>query len=81
MNENPDGYGYTWSTEPDHDALQASKDRDAIYRVGGLRDQFAAAALTGLLDDESNPKDAEMLAVDAYRFADAMLAARKATKP
>lgn len=43
-----------------------------------IRDYFAAAALRGLLNNESIPKDAAAFAVDAYRFADAMLEARKA---
>lgn len=41
-----------------------------------LRDQFAMAALTGMLSNEelSTIKD---IASDAYRYADAMLEARK----
>jgi len=42
-----------------------------------LRDWFAGRALSGLLEYESNPKDAASFATDAYRFADAMIAARK----
>jgi hypothetical protein len=42
-----------------------------------LRDYFAASCLRGLLNNESNPKDAEAFATDAYRFADAMLKVRE----
>lgn len=45
-----------------------------------LRDWFAGQVLRGLLNNESNTKDAVMFAVDAYRFADAMLAARAKDK-
>lgn len=81
MSENPDAYRYNWITEIDHDALQASKDRDAIYRVGGLRDQFAAQALNGLLAadvGEDKWHTYEAIVKQAWSLADAMLAARKA---
>lgn len=58
-------------------ATAEAHDRDAIYGIGGLRDQIAMSALRGLLNNESNPKDAKAFATDAYRFADAMLEARK----
>lgn len=83
MHEKPEAYEYNWTTQPDHDALQASKDRDAIYRVGGLRDQFAAAALTGICVSDKFLRDKDMnegQALWAYEIADAMLAARK-TRP
>lgn len=38
-----------------------------------MRDQFAAAALAGIMKEETNPTDA---AEAAYRYADAMLVAR-----
>jgi hypothetical protein len=42
-----------------------------------LRDYFAAAALTGLLSDPNRSSDTYSgWAVDAYKFADAMLAER-----
>ena len=47
-----------------------------IYSCMSLRDVFAAHALTGLLArDEYSNKD--LVAVHTYRYADAMLAARK----
>jgi hypothetical protein len=42
-----------------------------------LRDQFAAAALTGMVAHHGNIYP-ESGAVDAYKWADAMLAAREA---
>lgn len=43
-----------------------------------MRDYFAAAALTGMLTDTTRPRfNADTMAADAYRFADAMLAARE----
>lgn len=54
-----------------------AQNHHAIYGIGGLRDKFAADALRGLLTTESNVKDAAAFATDAYRFADAMLEARK----
>jgi len=44
-----------------------------------LRDYFAAAALTGIVlqsGDYSGPQAAENMAIDAYHYADAMLAER-----
>lgn len=41
-----------------------------------LRDQFAAAALTGLLASAPEEYSADGLAEEAYAHADAMLAAR-----
>ena len=42
-----------------------------------LRDQFAMAALTGMLADPTSSLGAEAMAEDAYAFADAMLKARE----
>ncbi len=42
-----------------------------------LRDEFAMAALTGLLANEDRDADASGYALDAYMFADAMLKARE----
>jgi cytochrome c5 len=48
----------------------------AESQPGTLRDTFAAAALTGLL---ANPEEGSVTSVSAqaYRYADAMLAARE----
>jgi hypothetical protein len=44
----------------------------------GLRDQFAAAAMQGMLSSpDGGPSDWESLARGAYEAADAMLAARE----
>ena len=47
-----------------------------------LRDLFAGMALSGLIHDwcEGDPKHADTCADAAYKFADAMLAARKEGK-
>ena len=45
-----------------------------------LRDQFAMAALTGLLANERNDGTAEAIANVCYKAADAMLEARKEKK-
>jgi hypothetical protein len=42
-----------------------------------LRDEFAMAALTGLLTDPICALHSAEVAADAYRYADAMLEARK----
>ena len=49
-----------------------------------LRDQFAAAALTGMLSGRSMPLESyppENAAISAYRYADAMLVQRRAYCP
>lgn len=64
------------------------KDRDDYETVNPgmmLRDYFAAAALTGILATARNPNDAaayrDLSAIDAYVFADAMLAERAKETP
>jgi hypothetical protein len=42
-----------------------------------LRDEFAMAALTGLLADPGDDPTANRAASDAYRMADAMMAERQ----
>ncbi len=42
-----------------------------------LRDEFAMAALTGMLANHDNEGDFDDFAKDCYTFADAMLAARE----
>ena len=42
-----------------------------------IRDYFAAAALTGTLSCSTASREGEVVAVSCYRFADAMLKARK----
>jgi hypothetical protein len=46
-----------------------------------LRDQFAAAALTGLLAGFQNGKSCDSYAQEAYEVADAMLRARQQEVP
>ena len=43
-----------------------------------LRDQFAAAALTGLLSQPTRTADMQKFATEVFAFADAMLQAREA---
>jgi hypothetical protein len=47
-----------------------------IVVVPGVRDQFAMAALTGLLSDPERDAEPSEYAECAYEYADAMLAAR-----
>ena len=49
---------------------------ETVVEVVSLRDQFAMAALTGLLAFEYQ-SSADQIAKEAYAVADAMLAARK----
>jgi hypothetical protein len=65
---------------------QAQKDKEAALEPATLRDQFAVAALHGLVANNpmvsSNESEiAEAIAVVAYTIADVMLEARKLTKP
>lgn len=64
-----------------HAETVAMQERERIYGPGGLRDQFAAAALTGMLSNYDangeSPLPASSFAIDAYVFADAMLKQRK----
>ena len=70
---------YTWSHGPDAKADAEAIERKLIYGIGGLRDHFAAAALTGLVATPSTDGETvSTLSESAYRFADAMLEARKA---
>lgn len=46
-----------------------------------LRDQFAMAALMGFVADSGNTANADILAIDSYKVADAMLAERKKERP
>lgn len=60
-------------------------NRETFTRVGmSLRDYFAGHALAGLLAADAKyggrTDNREALAADAYGFADAMLAAREATR-
>jgi hypothetical protein len=61
-----------------------SKDLDKIIRqiekddLETLRDQFAMAALTGLLNSGGMSGDPLEDAAEAYKYADAMLKAREA---
>lgn len=45
-----------------------------------LRDQFAMAALTGLLSIQGVTVNGDQVVKDAYKFADAMLAVREGKK-
>lgn len=57
--------------------------RDGGCVVSGetMRDRFAMAALQGMLSDTSLRGDAELFAANAYKMADAMLAARGGDAP
>lgn len=60
------------------EALRLEKERQAI------RDQFAAAALSGMLARPSiddDPLEFHFLCEHAYKWADAMLEARKVNPP
>ena len=54
-------------------------DRNAGPASGGmtLRDYFAAAAMQGMISTCKKEASASLVANGAYRFADAMLAARE----
>lgn len=77
-----------WRTEAEYAAdYEANKElhekrmaEAAMARHQALRDQFAMAALTGLLASPNTPRDVDMLegAASAYMIAEAMLAAREA---
>lgn len=47
------------------------------YQSTELRDQFAMAALTGILSDLDSSGSKDFIATRAYIYADAMLEARK----
>lgn len=53
--------------------------RDLIKEAPALRDQFAMAALTGMLAEDYSTTDLNPseIASDAYGYADAMLKARE----
>lgn len=58
-------------------ATLAERERDELK--SSLRDHFAGLAMGGLLlDDNGDFSDPAWMAEQAYKFADAMLAARKA---
>lgn len=60
----------------------AQKHRDAVRaEMTTIRDDFAKAALTGLLADDGRGGAWEDYAKDAYKIADAMLAARTKAIP
>lgn len=71
---------YSWSYGPDANTEADERERILIYRVGGLRDQIAIAALAGSIafPIPGNEKIPENAARWAYLYADAMLEARKA---
>lgn len=51
-----------------------------LVSVEPLRDRIAMAALTGLIASPMRHGEPEVYAISAYRFADAMLQARKVVK-
>jgi len=51
------------------------KGRDSVYR--DIRDQFAMAALTGLIAGQEHPIQREFLPKWAYEMADAMMKERE----
>lgn len=53
---------------------------ETVVEVVSLRDQFAMAALTGLLAALTHGNPADHIAKQAYAAADAMLEARKGKK-
>lgn len=59
--------------------MEESAHNATLAARSALRDQFAMAALTGLLAQEY-PFDTE-ISEKAYKFADAMLKAREANTP
>ena len=77
--------GKQWVTTDEYLSLrraydQCRQDYADIRRqlMDGLRDQFAAAAMQGMLAASwGNPMECQRLANDSYRVADAMLAARE----
>jgi hypothetical protein len=58
----------------------AAMVNEAAAEQRRLRDQFAAAALTGLLAGFQNGKSCDSYAAEAYEVADAMLRARQPTE-
>lgn len=63
---------YLLQTQTD---ARGQKIADFIVPLGSLRDQFAMAALTGIIINETNA--ANLAAKYAYEYADAMMEARK----
>jgi hypothetical protein len=59
----------------------AAMVNEAAAEQRRLRDQFAAAALTGLLAGFQNGKSCDSYAAEAYEVADAMLRARQQEVP
>lgn len=51
-------------------------DYDDVYKGMSLRDYFAGQALMGMLARDTDRYSKELVAVDAYQYADAMLAER-----
>lgn len=72
--------GLSAAAEPGGEPLRVQIDRFAVALP--LRDMFAAAALAGYLsgverDDPDVVPTIKQIASDAYRYADAMMEARK----
>lgn len=57
--------------------LPALPVKKVPYKEKELRDEFALAALTGILSDPNSAGSNEYIAAQAYDYADAMLEARK----
>jgi hypothetical protein len=60
------------------DPLGSNTPGALVTEVPSLRDYFAAAALQGVLAQYSStrPPDVQAIALEAYRYADAMLEVR-----
>jgi len=67
-----DGLRVGWSSPQSFPSLPPASEH-----VATLRDQFAMAALTGMLSDDFRPMDVERAAELAFETADAMIRARK----
>lgn len=61
----------------DAEALPSWKDTRPDFIGISLRDWFAGQALAGFCAADVMPSKPELVAIDAYELADAMLAARE----
>lgn len=67
-----------WAGATEDSVYRVATQQGVFQPVATLRDQFAMAALTGLLSCEETSGGPDEFAEWSYEYADAMLAAREA---